>query len=156
MKKEKLKLIVKYSFLLGVILGAISIVPYINIFSAIAMCVFASIIVIIYMTKRNEIGELTIKGAAILGLIIGFICLIGYLIVNLPVNAILGAIFSGSRYFALSRFLIEAWWLLIIMVGLIAAIFNSFALISYVYIKETYFMIEKNTPNFEPRNRNGI
>ena len=159
MKKEKFILLLKYSFILGLILGGISIIPYINILSAIVMCIFSSVLVIYYMEKKQQIGELTVKGAAILGLVIGFISLAGYLIVNLPINAILGAIFSGSRYFSLSRFLIEAWWLLIIMGGLISAIINSFSLLSYIYIKDTYFMIEGKKeikPNFIMRDKNGF
>lgn len=159
MKKEKLKLLVKYSFILGLILGLLSIIPYVSGITAIIMCIFSSILVVIYMEKRGEIGDLTIKGAAILGIIIGFFCLLGYLLINLPANAILGAIFTNSRFFALSKFLIEAWWLLIIMAGLLSAIFNSFSLLSYIYIKDTFFMIEGKKdikPNFEPRDRNGI
>ena len=159
MTKEKMKLILKYSFILGLILGGVSIIPYINILTAITMCIFSSILVIYYMEKKDEIGSLTIKGSAILGIVIGFVSLIGYLIVNLPINAILGAIFSGSRYYSLSKFLIEAWWLLVIMTGILTSIFNSFALISYTYIRDTYFMIEGKKEikgNFTQRNNNGF
>ncbi len=159
MSKEKLLLILKYSFILGLILGGFSIIPYINIVPFLIMCLLSSVCVIFYMEKKNEIGELTIKGAAILGLIIGFVSLIGFLIVNLPVNTILGAIFSGSMYFALSKLLLGVWWLLIIMGGLISAIFNSFSLISYIYIKDTFFMIngkKEIKADFETRRKNGF
>ena len=163
MSKEKFLKILKYSLIFGAVMGAISILPYIKIFSIIIMAGFSSICIIYYMQKLEEIGELTIKGAALCGAMIGFFSLVGFLIIFLPVSTILGVIFQyifpNVLYFAGTKFLIGIWWLLILMGGLITALFNSFALISYVYIRDTYFMIEGKKEfkvNFEPRDKNGI
>ena len=143
MNKQKLKLVTIYSLILGAVLGAIALLPYIQILALVTMAVVSSVLVILYMEKRGEIGDLTIKGGAILGIIVGFISLAGFLIVFLPINAILGLIFSGvTDYFAFSKYLLQIWWILLFMGGIVTALFNSFALISYVYIRDTFFMID--------------
>ena len=81
----------------------------------------------------------------------------------LPLAAILGAvvrlIFPNSIYFSGIKFLIQIWWLILLMGGIVTSLFNSFALISYIYIKDTYFMMEGKKEvkgNFTPRSRDGI
>ena len=155
MNKQKMKLITIYSLILGAFLGLIGLIPYVYIyaFSVIVMSVISSIVVVIYMEQKQQIGELTIKGGAILGAYIGFISMIGYGIINLPINAIFGLIFN---YYTPASGLISIWWLLIIMGGLITGLFNLFSLVAYVYIKDTFFMIEGKKevkPIFEPRSR---
>lgn len=165
MSKEKFILLIKYSLIFGFVSGMISLIPYVNYVAALVVCTIASILIVWYMQKRGQLKELTMKGAAMIGAIVGIICLTGFLIINLPGNAILGAIFTGSQFYALSRFLLEVWWLIIFMGGLLSALFNSFALISYVYIRDTYFIIEgKNDTNVinakfnlkDGENNNGI
>ena len=160
MDKNKLKKISIYSIIVGMILGAAAIIPFLQILSVIIMSIISGIIIVIYMEKKSEIGQLTIKGAGIIGAYIGLISLIGFLLIYLPSAAILGAIFElispNSIYFSGIKFLIQIWWLLILMGGIITALFNSFALISYIYIKDTYFMIEGKKEvkgNFKPRNK---
>ena len=98
------------------------------------------------MKKKKQIGQLTIKGAGIIGAYTGVISLTGFLIVYLPLSAVLGAvvelIFPNNVYFSGIKFLIQIWWLILLMGGLVTALFNSFALISYIYIKDTFFMME--------------
>ena len=58
--------------------------------------------------------------------------------------------------YALTKDLILIWWLWLIMGGLIVAIFNSFSLLSFFYVKDTYFMIEGKKdvkPDFTPRGK---
>ena len=161
MNKQKFKLISIYSLIFGGVLGMVAILPYIKILSFLVMTLVSSVLIICYMEKKNEIGELTIKGGAIIGALIGFISLAGFLIIYLPLNALFGAIFNSmTDYFALSKYLLSLWWVLLFMGGLVTALFNSFALIAYVYIKDTFFMIEgkKEVKGiFVPRNKdNGI
>ena len=156
MSKQKIKLITIYSLILGLILGLIGLIPfvYIYVFTAIIMAVISSIVVIIYMEQKKQIGELTIKGGAILGAYIGFISMIGYMAINLQINALFGLILN---YYTPAGGLLSIWWLLILMGGLVVGLFNSFSLIAYVYIRDTFFMIEGKKevkPNFETRNRN--
>ena len=141
MNKQKIKLITVNSLIFGAILGFIGLIPfsYIYIFTAILMAVVSSVVVTIFMEQKKQIGELTIKGGAILGAYIGFISMIGYIIVNLPINALFSLIFN---YYSPAAGLLSIWWLLIIMIGLITGLFNSFSLIAYVYVKDTFFMIE--------------
>lgn len=143
MNKRKLKLILLYSILVGGILGFLSLIPQTIFFPLMVMSLFSSIIIIYYMQKKREIGELTIKGSAIIGGIIGFIALAGYLLIYLPINAILGLIFSDKTdYFSLSQYLLQIWWILLFMGGLVTALLNAFSLTAYVYIRDTFFMIE--------------
>ena len=155
MTKEKFKNIVKFSIILGAILGVLSLIPYICVPSIIIMSAFASVLVVVYMEKKQLIGELTIKGASILGGIIGFINLIGFLVIYLPSATILGAIFDAifpdNIYFAGTKFLISIWWLLVLMGGLIVALFNSFSLLSYIYVRDTFFMLD-GKKEIKPKN----
>lgn len=156
MNKQKMKFITIYSLILGAALGIVGLIPfiYVYVFTCIIMAVMSSVIVIIYMEQKKQIGELTIKGGAILGAYIGFISMIGYGAVNLPINALFGLMFN---YYTPAGGLLSIWWLLILMGGLITGLFNSFSLIAYVYIKDTFFMIEGKKevrPSFEPRSRN--
>ena len=146
MSKEKFIILIRYSLILGAILGVLSVVPYL-ILITLVMVLFMSVIVIALMQRKKQIGNLTIKGGAILGATIGFIGLMGFLFFYLPLIAILGAIFGANNvYFSGPKALISIWWLLIIMGGLLSAIFNSFALLSYVYIKDTVLMIGGEKP----------
>ena len=160
MDKQKLKLISIYSLIFGAVWGLIAVIPValIQFLCWVMMAVFSSVCVILYMKKKNEIGDLTIKGGTIIGILIGFISLLGFLLVFLPLNALLGIILNKvTDLFSLSRFLLGIWWLLIIMVGLISALFNSFSLIAYVYIRDTFFMIEGKKEIkgvFKPKDRN--
>lgn len=144
MNKQKIKLISINTGILGAICGLVAVIPFmpLQIISWIMMSVFSSVIVIYYMNRRKEIGELTIKGGAILGAYIGFLSLIAFLIVFLPINALLGAIFNKiTDLFAFSKFLLGIWWILIFMGGIVTALFNAFSLIAYTYIRDTLFMI---------------
>ena len=163
MNKDKLKKITIFSLITGTALGVISLLPFIQFISVLVMSIFSSIIVIFYMQKKKFINALTIKGAGIIGAYIGFVSLAGFLLTFLPLAAIFGAlvhyIAPNNIYFSGIKFLIQIWWILLLMGGLITALFNSFAAISYIYIKDTYFMITGDKEikgNFEPRNRNGI
>ncbi len=160
MDKQKLKLISIYSLIFGAFWGLIAVIPFaiIQLICWVMMAVFSSIFVTLYMKKKNQIGDLTIKGGAIIGILIGFVSLLGFLIVFLPLNALLGIVLNKvTNLFSLSKFLLNIWWLLIIMVGMISALFNSFSLIAYVYIRDTFFMIEGKKEiqaNFQIRNKN--
>ena len=154
MNKQKMKLITIYSAILGAALGLIGLIPfiYIYVFTAVIMSVISSIIVIIYMEQKKQIGELTIKGGAILGAYIGFISMLSYGLINLPINAILGLIFG---YYTPAAGILSMWWFIVPMCGLVVGLFNSFSLIAYIYVKDTFFMIEGKkevTLNFEKRN----
>ena len=146
MDKNQFKLITVYSLIIGAILGIFALIPYIQILAVLCMALISSIIITIYMEKKKQIGQLTIKGAGIIGAYTGVISLTGFLIVYLPLSAVLGAvvelIFPNNVYFSGIKFLIQIWWLILLMGGLVTALFNSFALISYIYIKDTFFMME--------------
>ena len=163
MDKEKLKKITIYSLIIGAVLGLTALIPFFQILSVLIMAVISSIIVNIYMCKKGQIGQLTIKGAGIIGAYTGIVSLTGFLIIYLPMAAILGAIVElilpNSIYFSGIKFLFQIWWLILLMGGLVTALFNSFALISYIYIKDTYFMIEGKKDvrgKFISRSRDGI
>ena len=158
MTKERLINILKYSVILGAILGILAVIPIIRVASFLIISTIVSIIIFLYMKKKKQINDLTTKGGAIIGALIGFINLVGFLITFLPLNAILGAlpVKAIADNYALTKDLILIWWLWLIMGGLIVAIFNSFSLLSFFYIKDTYFMIKegKDTkPDFTPRGR---
>ena len=92
MTKERLINIIKYSIILGAILGILAVIPIIRVASFLIISTIVSIIIFLFMKKKKQINDLTTKGGAIIGALIGFISLVGFLITFLPLNAILGAL----------------------------------------------------------------
>ena len=82
MNKDKLINILKYSAILGAVLGLIGAIPYFYIFSALVLNLLSAVLVIVYMQKKQQIGDLTIKGASIVGAVIGIVSLSAFLAVN--------------------------------------------------------------------------
>lgn len=142
MDKTKFFILAEYSLILGAGLGFISLFPYLNILGVLLMSVFSSTILVIYLQKEKIFSELTLKGGAILGVLIGVLSLCGFLAVFLPIMWLLGTIFDKATYFMSFKFLWQIWWVLLSMGSIITALFNSFALMAYIYIKDTFFMIE--------------
>ena len=125
------------SGILGLIMGILTIIPFIRNFSFFALVVLAAPIIIVYMKKMNMIGILDIKQGALYGAIIGFISFIGFSISFVPLATIIGFIYKGSYYLGISLLFRAGFFVLIMMVffvAILAALMNAFSGLVTIYI----------------------
>src|SRR5574344_130054 len=126
--KLLIKQIAILSSILGLILGVITIIPYLGFLSFFVCVFFASTLVLWYLKKLNLIGILTPKDGGIYGLISGFIVFIGFCITFLPLSALIGYFVRGYFYSGilfLFQMGIVILAMMIIFVALISALFNA-------------------------------
>ena len=125
------------SGLLGLILGVLTIIPFICNFSFFALFVMAAPIIMIYMKKMQMMGILDIRQGAMYGAIIGFVSFLGFSISFVPLATIIGFIYKGSYYLGVSLLFRSGFFVLIMMiffVALLSALMNSFSGLVKMYI----------------------
>lgn len=125
------------SGLLGLILGVLTIIPFICNFSFFALFVMAAPIIMIYMKKMQMMGILDIRQGAMYGAIIGFVSFLGFSISFVPLATIIGFIYKGSYYLGVSLLFRSGFFVLIMMiffVALLSALMNSFSGLVTMYI----------------------
>ena len=136
MNKLLIKQIAILSFILGAILGIITIIPFIGTFSFLAQMFLASSVVLIYMHNNNMIGKLIPKDGALLGSIIGFISFLGFSATLTPLATIIGLFYKGSYYLGISMMFRTGFFVLIMMiifVAMLSALMNAFSGLVTVY-----------------------
>jgi hypothetical protein len=135
------------STILGAILGVLTLIPFVRNFTFLLLILCISAVVIIYMKKNDLIGIIDVKEGAILGAIIGFVSFIAFSIVYVPLVAIVGLIFKGYYTFGISTLLrVSGFFVLIMLVvflGLLSALMNSFAGLATAYVYEFLSGIKK-------------
>jgi hypothetical protein len=133
------------SAILGGILGAITLVPFVNTFSFLLLMLAVSAVVIVYMKKNDLIGIIDVKEGAVLGGIIGFVAFIAFSIVFVPLASILGLIFKG--YYPYVLYLVKDGFfvliLLVVFMGILSALMNGFAGLVTAYVYEFLSGIKK-------------
>lgn len=143
-----LKRMVVISSILGAVLGAITVIPVVNVLSFLAIMFLASPSVIIYMTKYNLIGILNLKETLIYGAIIGFISFLGFSLTFVPLATIIGLIYKNSFYLGVSMLFREGFFVMLLMVIFVAllggALMNSFSALIYHQIRTYFFNYETN------------
>ena len=115
----------------GVILGLLTIVPYVSFVSFMVLLLFLSAFVLVYLKQNDLIGIISVREGCIFGAIIGFVSFIAFSVVYTPVSMLLGWLIpsytQGFLRFFLSSFgsFIVMVLLMILMAG-ISALFNGF------------------------------
>lgn len=125
------------SGLMGLVLGVVTIIPFICNLSFFALFVLAAPIILIYMKKMDMIGILDIRQGAIYGSVIGFISFIGFSISFVPLAAIIGLIYKGSFYLSMSLLIRSGFFVLftlIFFVALLSAMINAFTGLATMYV----------------------
>jgi len=156
-----LKQISIISAICGAILGVITIVPYINIFSFTILMLFLSAGVLVYMKHNNLIGIFDLREGSIFGAVIGFVSFIAFSVVFIPLDIFLGFLTKGIH--ALINFIpvhtsfllyffnnfggIVVLVMLTIFVGLLSALMNAFTALITAYFYEAVSGIKKETNN---------
>lgn len=136
-KQLLLKQMGMLSSVLGLVLGVITIIPFICNFSFFALIVLSAPIILVYMKKLDMIGILDIKQGAMYGAIIGFISFVAFSVSFVPLATIIGFIYKGSYYLGVSLLFRTGFFVLIMMVffvALLAALMNAFSGLVTVYV----------------------
>ena len=136
-KQILLKQMAMLSSVLGLILGVLTIIPFICNFSFFTLFVLAAPIIFIYMKKLDMIGILDIRHGAVYGAIIGFISFIAFSVSFVPLAAIIGFIYKNSYYMGISLMFSTGFFVLIMMVffvALLSALMNAFSGLVTMYV----------------------
>ena len=80
------------SAIAGVILGLITVIPYISLFSFIILLTCISAFILVYLKQNDLIGILSIKEGCISGAIIGFVSFMAFAIVYAPISIVLSTL----------------------------------------------------------------
>ena len=122
---------------MGLILGVLTIIPFICNFTFFAIMILAAPIMYIYMKKLNLLGYLEPKQGAIYGAIIGFISFLGFSVSFVPLATIIGFLYKGSFYLGVSllfRSGIFVTIMMVLFVAILSALMNAFSGMITVYI----------------------
>lgn len=136
-KQLLLKQMGMLSSVLGLVLGVITIIPFICNFSFFALIVLSAPIILVYMKKLDMIGILDIRQGAMYGAIIGFISFVAFSVSFVPLATIIGFIYKGSYYLGVSLLFRTGFFVLIMMVffvALLAALMNCFSGLVTIYV----------------------
>ena len=136
-KQLLLKQMGMLSSVLGLVLGVITIIPFICNFSFFALIVLSAPIILVYMKKLDMIGILDIRQGAMYGAIIGFISFVAFSVSFVPLATITGFIYKGSYYLGVSLLFRTGFFVLIMMVffvALLAALMNAFSGLVTIYV----------------------
>lgn len=124
----------------GIILGLITVIPYISLFSFIILISCISVFVLVYLKQNDLIGILSIKEGCISGAIIGFVSFVAFSIVYAPLSSILGALIASYPqkhflYFITDFGTFVVTLFILLFVGGISALFNGFSglITAYAY-----------------------
>lgn len=135
------------SVILGAILGVLTLIPYLGIFTFL-ICIFATgSLVILYMQKLELLGELDIKTWSIYGAISGFIGFVGFSLTFVPLATLIGLMVKTSYYLGVSLMFRLGFFitiLMIIFVAILSALMNGFGSMATSYFIEAYKQIKNN------------
>ena len=132
-----LKRLLTLAGIMGLILGVLTIIPFICNFTFFAIMILAAPIMYIYMKKLNLLGYLEPKQGAIYGAIIGFISFLGFSVSFVPLATIIGFLYKGSFYLGVSllfRSGIFVTIMMVLFVSILSALMNAFSGMITVYI----------------------
>ena len=132
----------------GVILGLVTIVPYVSFISFMILITCLSAFVLVYLKQNDLIGIISIREGCIFGAVIGFVSFIAFSLVYSPLSMLLGWLIpsytQGFLRFFLGSFgsVIVMFLLMILMAG-ISALFNGFTGLVTAYVYELLTGIKK-------------
>ncbi len=137
------------SFFAGVILGAVTLIPYIGILSFVITFFVLSAFLIVNFKQNNLIGIINLQEGAIFGAVIGAIAFCAFLIVLAPAASILG-VFFPSYHLGFFKYLfnnIGSFFFstipLAIFAILLSALFNGFTGLVTAWVYELITGVKK-------------
>lgn len=118
------------SIFFGLLLGAITLIPYVGTFSFIFLICFMAPFVIWILVKYNCLSLTSIKDSVIVGAIAGFVSYIGFSILYVPVSVVLMKFFHLAANYGVGFMLQNASFFILIVVsifmGVLGATVNAF------------------------------
>ena len=136
------------SLFAGAILGFVTVIPYLSMFSFLILILCLSAFILAYLKQNDLIGIISIREGCIFGAVIGFVSFIAFSIVYTPISMLLGWLIpsytQGFLRFFLSSFgsFVVMILLMIVMAG-ISALFNGFAGLVTAYVYELISGVKK-------------
>lgn len=143
-----LKQISILSVFAGVIIGLVTIIPYVSFLSFMLLVTCIAAFVLAYLKQNDLIGIISLREGCIFGAVIGFVSFIAFSIVYTPISMLLGWLIpsytQGFLRFFLGSFgsVIVMCLLMILMAG-ISALFNGFAGLVTAYVYELITGVKK-------------
>lgn len=119
------------SIFAGVMLGLVTIIPYVSFISFMILLLFLSAFILVYLKQNDLIGIINVREGSIYGAVIGFVSFLAFSLVYAPISMLLGWLIpsytQGFLRFFLNSFgsVIVMFLLMILMAG-ISALFNGF------------------------------
>lgn len=125
----------------GAILGLITIIPYISLFTFLIAITCLSAFILAYLKQNDLIGIISIREGCIFGAAIGFVSFIAFSIVFTPISMLLGWLIPAYSQGFLRFFLTGGFGSFVVMILLIifmaglSAMFNGVSglITAYVY-----------------------
>ena len=118
------------SIFFGLLLGAITLIPYVGTFSFIFLICFMAPFVIWILVKYNCLSLTSIKDSVIVGAIAGFVSYMGFSILYVPVSVVLMKFFHLAANYGVGFMLQNASFFILIVVsifmGVLGATVNAF------------------------------
>ena len=139
------------SLILGLVCGVLVLVPFIDIFVILILLFLSSVIVYLYMKKKNALGLFEPKEAAMYGAVIGFVSFLGFCATMLPLTFALSFLFKKSWFsfvhqiFSLGMingivFLV----MLVLFIAAMSAMFNAFSAMLAILAVQAFEGTNKN------------
>ena len=151
MNFEIVKKVSIVSAILGGIIGIITLIPYINLFSFLFLTFLSGPAIIIYSKISDLIGIVDTREGAIWGAIIGGVAFSAFFIVFVPLSAVIGLLYKSGVYVVMKLFFSSGGGIMIlimsyVMVGMLIALFNAFtgAITAYLCQQNTNTTKEDN------------
>ncbi len=135
--KLLIKQMATLSGVLGLILGVLTIIPFVCNFSFFALIVLAAPIILFYMKKLDMIGILDVKQGAMYGAIVGFVSFLAFSVSFVPLATVVGLLYKGSFYLGISLLVRSGFFVVVMMVffvAILAALMNAFSGLVTIYI----------------------
>ena len=137
------------SLFAGAILGFVTIIPYVSMFSFLILILCLSAFILAYLKQNDLIGIISLREGCIFGAVIGFVSFIAFSIIYTPISMLLGWLIPSYsqgflRFFLTSFGSFVVMVLLMILMAGISALFNGFAGLVTAYVYELISGIKKD------------
>ena len=136
------------SAFVGVILGLVTVVPYVSFVSFMLLILCLSAFILVYLKQNDLIGIFNIREGCIFGAVIGFVSFLAFSIVYTPISMLLGWLFPTYTQ-GFMRFFLNSFGSMIVMVfliifmAIISALFNACSGLITAWVYELITGIKK-------------
>ena len=134
----------------GAILGFVTVIPYVSMFSFLILILCLSAFVITYLKQNDLIGIISIREGCIFGAVIGFVSFMAFSVIYTPISMLLGWLIPAYtqgflRFFMTSFGSFVVMVLLMILMAGISALFNGFAGLVTAWVYELISGVKKES-----------